>query len=72
MHIQLWDDNKDKAIKMVKPLMNTAPNRFINEFFDAVDSESFINSIRQLMMEERGNIRLKITVEKINNPSKKD
>ena len=73
MHIQLWDENKDKALKMVKPLYGTAPNRFMNEFFEAVDPDSFMNSMKQLLIEDRGNIRLKITVEKINiNPSKKD
>ena len=66
MHIQLWDENKDKALKMVKPLYGTAPNRFMNEFFNALDPDSFVDSMKQLMNEDRGNIRLKITVEKIN------
>ncbi|MFA5803679.1 MAG: hypothetical protein WC879_03455 [Melioribacteraceae bacterium] len=71
MHIELED--KDKALKMVKPLFGSAPNRFINDFWDAVDPESFVNSLKQLMSEERGQVRLKVTIEKLNiNQSKKD
>lgn len=71
MHIQLED--KNKALAMVKPLFGAAPNRFINDFWDAVEPDSFIHSMKQLMSEDRGQIRLKITIEKVNiNPSKKD
>lgn len=71
MHIQLED--KDKALKMVQPLGGASPNRFINDFWDAVDRDSFISSMRQLMYEEPGQHRLKITIEKVNiDSSKKD
>lgn len=69
MHIELWPDNRDKALKMGKAL--GAPNKFINEFFDAIDRDSFIESMQQLMREDHA--QLKITVEKVNiNQSKKD
>lgn len=69
MHIELWPDNRDKALKMTKAL--GAPNKFLNEFFDAVDPGSFMNSMQQLLREEHAH--LKITVEKVNiNQSKKE
>jgi len=59
MHIQLWDDNKDKALKMSKAL--GAPNRFLNEFFSRVESNNFIESMQKLLREDHAKIEINIT-----------
>lgn len=64
MHIELED--KQKALDMVSKLYEFKPNYFINKFWDAVEPDSFVQSMKQLMSEDRGNIRLKITIEKVN------
>jgi hypothetical protein len=67
LHIQLWDVNK--ALDIGNAL--GAPNKFMNDFFGAVDSDSFILSMQQLMREKH--VHLKIVVEKVNiNQTKKD
>lgn len=58
MHIQLWDDNRDKALKMSKVL--GAPNRYLNEFFSRVESNNFIESMQKLLREDHVKIEISI------------
>jgi hypothetical protein len=62
-HIELWEENKDKMLKAVKPL-NAQPNRHLNQFLDAVDVDNYIESMQTLLREDH--VRLKIVVERIN------
>lgn len=58
MHIELWESNRDKALQMKNAL--GAPNTFLNQFFDRVDKNNFIETLQQALRE--GHTKLEIII----------
>jgi hypothetical protein len=61
MHIELWKENKEKALSMSRAL--GAPNRYINDFLSNIEQDNFVSSMQELLRSDH--VRIRIVVERV-------
>lgn len=61
MHIELWKENKEKALSMSRAL--GAPNRYINDFLSNIEQDNFVSSMQEFLRSDH--VRIRIVVEKV-------